>query len=300
MGIIRTFAINKVLLMSAAQISSLKTEWHPNGIDEELLEFMDDKHNDLDNIHDVKWRDFREKTDDPSMSLFTKKFWVHHYGKLWLKYRDEDNNHKKHTIGCIVSWIMTFILCPIYFLSRFLNLLSPAFVVLYLYFRYDILFWYGSIDAFQVTIFLVYCFFMAFSFSFLVFSGIVQEQWYGWHIMPISPTLHAPNNKELTALKFREITDYYDSIIFVPIIQSMIDAKLGADIGLVIMRYYHNILYDFREDSHHSEVPYHRERGEFTELPDIEDTDHDEEKAETSSLLRSSSHGDGEWVTVNM
>lgn len=65
--IIRTFSINKVLLMSAAQISSLKTEWHRNGKDEELLEFMDDKHNDLDNIHDVKWCDFRQKTDDPSM-----------------------------------------------------------------------------------------------------------------------------------------------------------------------------------------------------------------------------------------
>merc|ERR1712217_182170 len=105
-----------------------------------------------------------------------------------------------------------------------------------LYLRYDILFWYGIIDSFQVTLFLVYCCFMAFSFFFLVVSGILQEQWFGWHIMPISPTLHAPNNKELTSLKFREITDYYDSIIFVPIIQSMIDAKLGADIGLVIMR----------------------------------------------------------------
>ena len=222
-------------------------------------------------------------------SLFTRKLWVHNYGKLWLRYRD-DWSHHKHMIGCIVSWAMTFILCPIYFLSRVLNVLSPAFVVLYLYLRYDILFWYGSVEAFQVTILLVYCFFILFSISFLLFSGILQEQYYGWHIMPISATLHAPNKAELTALKFREITDYYDSIIFVPIIQSMIDAKLGADIGLVVMRYYHNILCDFREDSHYSEVPYHR---------DFESIDHDDEKAETSSLLRSSSHGDGEWVAVN-
>eukprot|EP00488_Nonionellina_sp_1-RS-2012_P003863 TRINITY_DN8424_c0_g1_i1.p1 TRINITY_DN8424_c0_g1~~TRINITY_DN8424_c0_g1_i1.p1 ORF type:complete len:145 (+),score=39.05 TRINITY_DN8424_c0_g1_i1:61-435(+) len=108
---IRVFAINKVLLISATQISSLKTEWHRNTKDDKMLSWIIGKQrDDLCNIHKtLAWIDFRANTDDCNASFFCRKLW-RYYGKLWIKYRDEEHVRMKHQIGFIVSTLMTFIL----------------------------------------------------------------------------------------------------------------------------------------------------------------------------------------------
>jgi len=295
--VIRVFAINKILLQSASQISSLKTQWHRNGKDDKLLAFVhriNASPSELATIyHDLRWSDFRDNTDNRNFSQFVRNFWVYNYGKLWRKYRDQLNEptHKiKHRIGFIVSSVMTFVLLPLYFVSRLINILFPALIVLYLYCKYDIVFWYSYIDPFQVTVLLFYALFLSLSFAVLLFSGIVSEEYYAWHILPISKRLYTPKNYHDTELKFEEIVDYYDGIVYVPIITNLLQSRFGIDIGKVIMHYYHSIIVRPEEEmscESYTDLDDDDDEGDDTRI-DIHD--HDEEsitKGETNSLLPS-------------
>ena len=303
---IRVFAINKVLLISATQISSLKTQWHKNKKDDKLLKFIEKYKQTNENLANIDktlhWIDFRKNTDNPNLSYFFHNFWYTLYGKLWIKYRsqlggDTRNARMKHRIGFIVSSIMTFILLPIYFISRLLNIFFPLIVVLYLYLYYDIIFWFNYVDEFQVIAFMVYITFLFLSFCMLFFSGILDEQYYGWHIMPISNKLYAPKSHSICDLKFDEILHYYDTIVFVPIINKMINEKFHNDIGEIIMNYYHQIIiHNLDEESFESyEIPLSNTTTTATTTNNYDcDLDHDmifgeddddERKEETNSLL---------------
>eukprot|EP01084_Bolivina_argentea_P065495 119383_1 len=80
------------------------------------------------------------------------------------------------------------------------------------------------------------------SLAVLVCSGIVEEQYYGWHILPTSSTLHTPKDHERTDIKLLEIKEYYDNIVFVPIITDMVDRRFGSDICDIIMDYYNQVI----------------------------------------------------------
>eukprot|EP00483_Globobulimina_turgida_P006861 UN06873 len=76
-----------------------------------------------------------------------------------------------------------------------------------------------------------------------------------------------------------EIVQYYEGIVYVPIITDLVSAKFSIDIGAVIMNYFHHILINnLHEPSYDSETDTISRHGyEF-------DGDMDE-KEETNSLL---------------
>merc|ERR1711933_224434 len=104
----------------------------------------------------VTMEGIRTHTSYPERSQFLQKFWKW-YGGAWNEFKEDFGDCTKYGITSIAVAIITFLLGPIYFLSNFVTLFFPAFIVLYLYFGYDTDIWMtNDIDLFQVIMISVY------------------------------------------------------------------------------------------------------------------------------------------------
>ena len=128
---------------------------------------------------------------------------------------------------------LTWVFGPFWLLSRILTFIYPIFIVIYLNAR-GISF-YNDIDLFQLIMFHIYTSLIVIILILLGF--ILYEQYYLWHIMPVLNRLPDVISVDV-AIKFsKRVETFYDSIVIVPIRESIIIDVFGPDIGNIINQY---------------------------------------------------------------
>eukprot|EP01084_Bolivina_argentea_P001351 2498_1 len=222
---VKLCVINKVLLKNMSNKTKVNYSSYRSS-DNKLENYIDERmqNNDFDCI---KWKDFRINSSDENFSSFYGRF-LTWYCSVYASNMDT---------GCWGYAIaaMTYLLFPIYLVSRIITVLFPLFIVIYLYIGYDIILWYGNIDIFQFIMFVVYVGFILILGILFVFGGVFREEFYGWHILPSERQLLIEKDIDKRS---RDIIESYDEIINVPIIRKLVQNKFGMDIGDIIMHYY--------------------------------------------------------------
>merc|ERR1712129_496518 len=113
-----------------------------------------DKHR-ANQYKEVTMYDLRASTD-MKQSYFLSKAWSSYTG-IWHEFRNGFGHCNMDGMITMLVALATFVAGPIYFLSRFVNVLFLIFIVLYLYFGYDTNIWTtDTIDPFQVSLISVY------------------------------------------------------------------------------------------------------------------------------------------------
>eukprot|EP01083_Nonionella_stella_P173862 601014_1 len=117
----------------------------------------------------------RTHSKAPKQAEFIKNFWYNFYGYLWTsefegrierywnQYKNDNYSAEalvellKHGFMTICIATLTFIMGPVYFVGRFVTLLFPGFIVLYLYFGHNVNVWNTEfVDLFQQVMLSVY------------------------------------------------------------------------------------------------------------------------------------------------
>eukprot|EP01084_Bolivina_argentea_P128008 226341_1 len=198
----------------------------------------------------VTYSNLRSHTLDINKSQFCNKFYKW-YGEIWrgeYKYAKElcDSldvwscyNFKrccKQSLIAWVFWMVTFVFGPIYFVSRFCTLLFPIWIIIYLYFSYDVIIWNTQyLDLFQVVIITIYlglCLIVL-----LLFYWNCREQYLMAHILPFTNSLPSVNYEHTVKETIKKITNHYYEIVVIPIRKALIFEFFGYDLGAIVLAY---------------------------------------------------------------
>ncbi len=203
----------------------------------------------------VTFSDLRINTNNLSNSTFLLKFWDW-YGELfrdiWEERSDEYEKFKRtHSCNdcnqcCLLTLLsssvaMIFLIFgPFYVISRFITLFYPVFIVLYLYFGYNVNIWYTKdIDVFQIimiTIYIILCAILS-----ILFYYNIKEQYLMAHILPSKGYLErVVLDEEEMKIKIKKITNHYFGMTVIPIRRAMIIEFFGRDLGPIIVSYLPN------------------------------------------------------------
>eukprot|EP01084_Bolivina_argentea_P059277 108227_1 len=144
-------------MMRLCCVNKILTNHKPFPKDNQLQKYLSD--NKVKNQYmEVTMNGIRNNTKKRKNSEFLKKFWHSFYGIAFeeMSYNFRHANYRKDRIrwGFILfgTGLISFFVGPIYLLSRFINLFFPIFIVLYLYFGYNVNIWNTQyVDQFQVV-----------------------------------------------------------------------------------------------------------------------------------------------------
>eukprot|EP01083_Nonionella_stella_P173861 601011_1 len=196
----------------------------------------------------------REHASNPKRAEFIKKFWYKLYGcvwtdeckgqieRYWTRYKDSDYSYgalmdlfKNGSVSIGIA-TLTFVMGPIYFLGRFVTLLFPGFIVLYLYFGHNVNVWNTEfVDLFQkvmITVYLALCVLLS-----ILFYMNCCEQYLLSHFLPASRSLTHIKTKMISDELIKDITDHYYGIVVIPIRRAIVIDKFGQDLGPIILSY---------------------------------------------------------------
>ena len=134
---------------------------------------------------------------------------------------------------------MTFCFAPLYSISRIIHLLFPLFIVLYLYFGFDVVIWTSPhIDRFQVVMITVYLALCAI-LSVLLYLNM-EEQYLLSHILPFTSSLPTISSSESVDGYLRDIANHYLRMTVVPIRRAIVIDHFGVYLGEIIVSYLPN------------------------------------------------------------
>ena len=192
----------------------------------------------------VTMEGFRINSSNKDVSQFWPSFW-NFYGDIWndgfSDIKREWNNFsfgKKcfQAFAAVVVGFSTFVMGPIYLLSRIWTLFYPIWIVLYLYFGYNVNVWNTNhIALFQVvmiTIYLSQC-----GILWILFILNMREQYIMHHMLPSRRYLNGSIKAERADKLLKEITNHYFGIIVVPIRRAIVIEHFGPDLGPIILSY---------------------------------------------------------------
>ena len=139
-------------------------------------------------------------------------------------------------LNSILVAILTFVVGPMYILSRFIALLFPWFIVLYLYFGYDTnICMTGDIYIFQkimISVYLALCTILS-----VLFVWNCSEQYLMAHLLPGSKRLPEIRNEQKSKEYSKNITNHYYNIQIIPIREAILIDAFGIDIGPIILSF---------------------------------------------------------------
>ena len=188
----------------------------------------------------------RNRLRSEFLPLFFEAFYAEFWLECWEDFKTQVNNMKSGTGECKylmieIGWLsvvgsITFVCGPIYFLSRIVMLFFPPWIVLYLYFVYDVNIWTTTkIDLFQVvmiTIYMSLC-----GIVWILFIVNIKEQYLMHHIFPSDVYIRGNLTEEDSRRMLKKISSHYFGIIVVPIRKAMIIEHFGPDLGPIILSY---------------------------------------------------------------
>ena len=214
-----------------------------------------DAHRTADQYMGVTYSGLRANVIDGNRknAQYLPKFWDH-YGDMlrsvwqersreydkWKRERDLKSFNSCALMTTLSSSFasLTLIFGPIYPISRMVHLVFPWFIVLYLYFEYDLLIWTSPhIDTFQLVMITVY-FGLSIFLAILLYLN-VKEQYLLWHILPFSSQLN-----QVTGLDgdryLKKIANHYFGMTVIPIRRAIVIDHFGPDLGEIIVSYLPN------------------------------------------------------------
>ena len=192
----------------------------------------------------VTMEGLRINSEDRKTSEFWPRFcWL--YLNIWEEVSGYFMNHKHEwnvgrlfleSFAVIFVGIGSFILGPIYLLSRLWSLFFPIWIVLYIYFGFGVNVWNTTdIALFQVVMMTIYLGLCGILWILFIFN--LREQYIMHHIFPsrkyFRSNFYSDNTEEL----LQEITNHYFGIIVVPIRRAIIIDHFGPDLGPIILSY---------------------------------------------------------------
>ena len=176
--------------------------------------------------------------------------------EVYFTYLNDIKSDFAEHLGCrkcldgsamIVVAILNYVLGPIYFLSKIVNLLMPFIIVLYLGIAGNINY-FVDIDIFLV---IIWCLYVIVIISWLIALYLVlNEEYYAWHILPSTKHLRTAWNggSGATLDEVRnKIHDNYAGVTLHPLIQRQIKEQYGGDITTLILAYLDSICLTYRE-----------------------------------------------------
>eukprot|EP01083_Nonionella_stella_P305503 1066017_1 len=236
--------------------------------DYNLKDYLD-VHREKSQYLTVTMAGIRENTSNPKKAEFIKKFWYNLYGCVWtseckgeIEYywsQYKDNGYRHGALMDLLKYgsvpigiaTLTFVMGPIYFLGRFVTLLFPGFIVLYLYFGHNVNVWNTEfVDLFQkvmITVYLALCVLLS-----ILFYMNCCEQYLLAHFVPSSDSFTPINSKSISEELIKDITNHYYGIVVIPIRRAIVIDRFGQDLGPIILSYLP--LTDHYENARHQVV----------------------------------------------
>ena len=200
----------------------------------EDFDYRDDRH--LDPNSGLR----RDERDPRIWKAFYHEFWT---GLLWEFTMDRHRtmisnartSYKFHdNIAVWTTWILTYILVPIYMVSRMWNMILPLFIVLYLYFAADIVLW-SDVALFQVIMWTSYVCLL--TLWFMLLAAVLKEEYVLWHLMPNSTRFKIEDDGAKLENIEKEIRRRYEEVTLFPVARKIVCDEFGGDIACVVMDY---------------------------------------------------------------
>eukprot|EP01083_Nonionella_stella_P093035 260585_1 len=201
--------------------------------DNECVKYLEQQRDENQYLN-VTMKGLRTHSVNVSRSSFTGKFW-RWYTTIWRDFADDFGECSRYGFIAIFLAIMHFILGPMYLVSRVMNFIFPFWIILYLYFVYDVNIWNSpSVDLFQVVMMSIYlCLICIVS---VLFHVNAVEQYLMAHILPSQYTRFTMQTR-LTDGMIKQITNYYYGIVVIPIRKAIVIEKFGSDLGPIILSF---------------------------------------------------------------
>ena len=185
------------------------------------------------------------------------KFWLTWYYEYFaaflmdFKYRLRwSDSMEQYRFGIAVGtlYVLTWILGPVYVLSRFFNALLPLIFLLYLWIKADIIL-FIDVETFQI---IMWCVDVIFSILWWIVLGfVIKDEYYIWYFLPNANNWYAPRYL-LPEIKDK-IEPYYGKIVLYPIVEELLDQVFGPDIAPIVMNYYRAICDDYNTNDDNSD-----------------------------------------------
>eukprot|EP01083_Nonionella_stella_P175374 610516_1 len=198
---------------------------------------------------EVTMSEFRSNTKNIKHSQFILNFWHQLYGEIWNDISDSYNHAiarnqreevREYGFFAVGAGLATFILGPLYGISRFITLLFPWFIVICLYVQYAVNIWNTEfVDRFQVvmiTVYLILCVILS-----ILFYLNCCEQYLMAHILPAESWFwsnrYYDNVFDRKDEYVKAITNHYFGIIVIPMRRAIVTGRFGPDLGKIILSY---------------------------------------------------------------
>ena len=226
--IMRLCCINHMILKSGLLSS-----------DHVLSSYLDENLRD-NQYMEVTMGGLRVHSKEQDKSMFTKKIW-RLYGSAFSHFKYElthsANRGEKVAAGFFLcgTGLVTFLLGPIYFVTRFATICFPGFIIVYLYVWHDVNIWYTEhVDIFQVVMISIYLGLCCIIFILLWLN--CKEQYLMAHVLPSSTWMSVHKSVSKDAL-IKKITNHYYGIIVIPIRRAIVIDAMGPDLGPIVLSY---------------------------------------------------------------
>eukprot|EP01084_Bolivina_argentea_P148080 258967_1 len=241
---------DKIMRVSAINYAILKHKKRGLG-DATLIEYLNE-HRQKNQYLNVTMSGIRSHTKDKKKGRFLRKFWFHFYGYFWDDVKDDVywywNEYKargtvrsrrdllQYGSMSIGIGICTFIFGPIYILTRFTTLFFAGFIILYLYFSYNVNIWNTEfVDMFQTVMITIY---LALSVILSILFYInCCEQYLLAHFLPSESWIYFVTSERISKDSIKDITNHYYEIIVIPIRRAIVIEHFGPDLGPIILSY---------------------------------------------------------------
>ena len=168
------------------------------------------------------------------------KFWSNwyylYYGDFMeeIKYKYSSSPDIAWKVGLLTMYYLTFIIGPIYGVSRFFNIVLPLIVILYLYINGGIML-FVDINPFQSMMWLIYVILMI--IWWIMFYFVIRDEFILWWIMPHIKNFKAVGGNSRIPPNAMDviIKEKYENIVVMRLIEKLLMEKYGDDIGKVIL-----------------------------------------------------------------
>ena len=152
-----------------------------------------------------------------------------------LKLYYECNKFANDTIcGCVryIGVFITFIMFPIYIITRIFKIIFPLYIIIYLLIYNE----FNKIPAFQLSMLFIYLGLVFIIYVLLYPVIIIYHSM--WHIFPGMPKNEIYIQNERNGyIMINNINKYYNDILLIPIKKQILIEYFGNDIGCIIDSY---------------------------------------------------------------
>ena len=231
--IMRILAVNQAMYQTVDRVT--KNSLWINGLYTE---------GDYDTLKAVRYYDIRQNcTDRAKKRAHLIPFFSYHLLKpimdtynTWTDGSEKCGWRFLGFLAWIASSIAILILFPGFLISKLVQILYPWVILGYLL-------WFGLLD--QVDVFQLFMLMVFIGLQLIVFGlgiYVMKINWWIWHIYPGSN--YCDWNGFKADKLMNKVGEWYEGIVWLPVIEEIVLKRFGADIGPIVIDYVKSIKLD--------------------------------------------------------